>query len=56
MKVINEAIKLINGTNTFDGKRPYLYSQSTWPGSGAFGGTWIGDISKEWDSLRGVIS
>jgi alpha-glucosidase (family GH31 glycosyl hydrolase) len=55
MKVMSDAI-LKNTNYSNSGKRALIYSESTFPGSGAYGGTWIGDLPRQWISLRAVIS
>ena len=44
MKVLSDVLLNYNGYSMY-GARPLIYSESTFPGSGAYGGTWIGDIS-----------
>jgi len=54
-KVMFDAVTK-NTNYSGQGKRGLIYSESTFPGSGAFGGTWIGDMQRSWDSLRMVIA
>ena len=55
LKVMKDAM-LKNPDFSQSKNRPLIYSESTWPGSGAHGGTYIGDMPRIWDSLRTVIS
>ena len=36
-------------------KRPLVISKSTYPGSGRYGGHWLGDDSSSWDDLKNSI-
>ena len=45
-----------NANYSGKGKRALIYSESTFPGSGSLGGTWIGDMERSWESLKMVIA
>ena len=55
MKQFYEALLTTDGF-TGQKNRPLIYSEATFAGSGAYGGTWLGDIPFLWQSLRLVIS
>jgi hypothetical protein len=38
------------------GTRPFVISRSTFPGSGAWGGHWLGDNEATWEDMRASIS
>jgi alpha-glucosidase (family GH31 glycosyl hydrolase) len=37
-------------------KRPNIYSESAWPGSGFYGGSWTQPLNISWESLQNSIS
>ena len=53
LKLLNKTFMELSKTN---GQKPFIQTDATFPGSGAYGAGLITDMMRSWDNLRGVIS
>ncbi|XP_068605748.1 lysosomal alpha-glucosidase [Brachionichthys hirsutus] len=49
---LSEAFATHSALKKLRGKRPFVLSRSSYPGTGRFAAVWTGDVGSDWDQLR----